>query len=142
MRYQTKVFLFLFFFFSLSVFGVHYFSFALLTIIRTTKNQGTQNSTASNINKITFISSCRNQDERRENKREIEEGRRGENGSWDWGEDLISLCSLFFGITFLQVKICWNKEKKYWASLNKNLIFWSISKTKIHWHSSCGSQNI
>ena len=50
-------------FFSLCFFCVHYFSFALLTIIRTTKQQGTQISTASNINKIIFMSSWRNQDE-------------------------------------------------------------------------------
>ena len=47
-------------------------------------------------------------DEReKERERREEEGVvEGENGSWDWGEDLISLCSLFFGITFLQAKIC------------------------------------
>ena len=72
MRYQTEVFLFLFFF-SLSV-GVHYFSVALLTIIRTTKQQGTQISTVSNINKITFMSSSRYQDETRDRKKEREEG--------------------------------------------------------------------
>ena len=108
MRYQTEVFLFLLFF-SVCL-RCSLISLALLTIIRTKKQLETQISMVSNINKITFMSSCRNQDETRERKKEREEGGGwwvgGENGSWDWREDLISLCSLFFGITFLQAKIC------------------------------------
>ena len=78
MRYQTEVFLFLLFF-SVCL-RCSLISFALLTIIRTTKQQGTQISAVSNINKITFMSSCRNQDETRERKRERGGRRRG----W-WG---------------------------------------------------------
>ena len=33
----------------------------------------------------------------------------GENGGWQWGGDLISQCSPFFGTIFLQKKICGNQ---------------------------------
>ena len=72
MRYQTEVFLFLLFF-SVCL-RCSLISFALLTIIRTTKQQGTQISKASNINKITFMSSWRNEDETRERIRERDRG--------------------------------------------------------------------
>ena len=39
--------------------------------------------------------------------REIErDTERGQNGGWEWAGDLISQCGPFFGITFLQAKIC------------------------------------
>ena len=57
------IFYFCFFFvFSLYLLCVHYFSYALLTIIRTTKRQRTHIHTVSNDNKIVTMSSLRNHD--------------------------------------------------------------------------------
>ena len=49
-------------FLSLCFFSVYYFSFALLTIIRTTKWQSKHINTTPNINKLITISSWQNQD--------------------------------------------------------------------------------
>ena len=136
-----KLKFFYFFFFSLSVFCLHYFSFALLTIIRTTKQQGTQISTASNINKTTFMSSCRNQDETRE-RGGRGEGGRGVKTEVGIGERIWFHYAVYFLEYLFAGKNLLKQGKKYLASLNKNLIFWIISIPKIHWHSSCGSQNI
>ena len=51
-KYRVLKLKFFSLFFFLCFFGVHYFSFALLTIIRTTKWQRTHINKASNINKI------------------------------------------------------------------------------------------
>ena len=50
------------FFFSLCFFSVYYFSFALLTIISTTKWQSAHIKKTSNINKLITISSWQNKD--------------------------------------------------------------------------------
>ena len=122
-----KLKFFYFFFFSLFVFCLHYFSFALLTIIRTTKQQGTQISTASNINKTTFMSSCRNQDETRERRK------RGRGGG-GWKRRL----ELGRGFDFTMQSIFWNnlfagknllkQGKKYLASLIRIWYFGVLAK--------------
>ena len=144
MRYQTEVFLFLFFFLCLSsVFIIFHSHFWLLSEQQSSRGHRSvrcQISIKLHLCHLTEIKMGR------EREREREEGGGGGGGGWkrklglgrgfDFTMQSIFWNNLFAGKTLLK------QGKKYLASLNKNLIFWIISIPKIHWHSSCGSQNI